>query len=332
MYTKYYGLRKNPFDLTTDSGPVFMGESHQEALAVLRYGVMERKGFLLLTGDVGTGKTTLLHLLLRSLDRQVRVCLLSNPSLTVDDFYYTLAAGFGLTPYAGSKARFMEEFTAFLAKSGRAGERVLLIIDEAQVLPVELLEEIRLLSNQQGAAAGVLGVFLVGQPELNQRLGGQRLLPLRQRIAIRFHLESFDRAATAGYITFRLQQAGARRFDLFSAAAIDLIHKASGGVPRLINILADQALLTGFAESRPVIEAETVRACVQDLHIPGEAEPLPLPVGKAWQGRRPALWGAGLAALLLVLAGVWIWQGGYFAEPEGMVQAVRRLFNSWARF
>jgi len=256
---------------------------------------------------VGTGKTTLLHLLLRSLGRKVRVCMVSNPSLTVEDFYYTLAAGFGLTPYAGSKARFFEEFTAFLAKRGQAGERVLLIIDEGQVLPVELLEEIRLLSNQQGAAAGVLGVFLVGQPELNQRLSGQRLLPLRQRIAIRFQLEPFDRAATAGYISFRLQKAGARRLDLFTAPAIDLIHKASGGVPRLINILADQALLTGFAESRPVIGVETVRECVKDLHIPGEAEPLPLPVRQGW-GWRPALWVAGLAVLLLVLAGVWIWQ------------------------
>lgn len=329
MYTKYYGLSKNPFDLTTDSGPVFMGETHQEALAVLRYGVMERKGFLLLTGDVGTGKTTLLHLLLRSLGRKVRVCMIRNPSLTVDDFYYTLAAGFGLTPYAGSKARFFEEFAAYLAKRGQAGERVLLIIDEAQVLPVELLEEVRLLSNQQGAASGVLGIFLVGQPELNQRLGGERLLPLRQRIAIRFHLEPFDRAATAGYISFRLQQAGARRFDLFSAPAIDLIHKASGGVPRLINILADQALLTGFAESRPVIEAETVRACVKDLHIPGEAEALPLPVSTFWQGwRRPALIVAAVAALLLVLAGVWLWRSGYFKGLDEMVQTARRLFNS----
>jgi general secretion pathway protein A len=276
MYTDYYGLSKNPFDLTPDPGVVFMSDSHKEALAILHYGVVERKGFLLLTGGVGTGKTTLLHLLIRSLGEKVHYCLISNPSLAINDLYYILAHDFSLSPYTNRKAKFLQEFTAFLEECRQRKERVLLIIDEAHVLSVKLLEEVRLLSNQGGQHSGILSIFLVGQPELNRHLGDARLLPLRQRIAIRFHLDPFDRDATASYINFRLRLAGAQRFDFFTAKAIDLIHEASLGVPRLINILCDQTLLTGFAESHPSIDAAMVRDCVRELHIPGEAGLLPL--------------------------------------------------------
>lgn len=332
MYLTYYGLTRNPFDLTPDPGVVFMSDSHQEALAILRYGVVERKGFLLLTGDVGTGKTTLLQLLLKSLDSQVHYCLINNPALSVEDFYDTLAAGYRFPPFTGRKSGFLRMFSSFLAERGHWGEKVVLVIDEAHVLPVDLLEEIRLLSNQQGKASGILSIFLVGQPELNQRLSDPRLLPLRQRIAIRYHLEAFDRDATANYIGFRLRQAGAQRFDLFSAPAIDLIHTATGGVPRLINILCDQALLTGFAESRPIIKEGTIRECVRDLHIPGETEQLPLPP-------RPGLWGffrqrpgtviaTGLAMLLLAYVGIWAWMNGLIPASGEIIKFTRRLLDS----
>jgi len=331
MYLSYYGLTRNPFDLTPDPGVVFMSGSHQEALAILRYGVVERKGFLLLTGDVGTGKTTLLQLLLKSLDSDAYYCLINNPTLSVEDFYDTLAASYGLSPYIGKKSGFLRNFSSFLAERGHWGERVVLIIDEAHVLPVDLLEEIRLLSNQQGKASGILSIFLVGQPELNQRLSDPRLLPLRQRIAIRFHLETFDRDATAGYIGFRLRQAGAQRFDLFSDKAIDLIHKATGGVPRLINILCDQALLTGFAESRPIIKDGTIRECVRDLHIPGEAEQLPLPPRPGLRGvfrQRPgAVFATGLAMLLLAYAGIWAWMHGLIPASGEIIELTRRLLD-----
>jgi general secretion pathway protein A len=332
MYYSYYDLNRNPFDLTPDPGVVFMSESHQEALAILRYGVLERKGFLLLTGDVGTGKTTLLQLLLKSLDSQVHYCLINNPALSVDDFYDTLAAGYGFPPYTGKKSRFLRKFSSFLAERGHWGEKVVLIIDEAHVLPVDLLEDIRLLSNQQGKASGILSVFLVGQPELNQRLSDPRLLPLRQRIAIRFHLEAFDREATANYIGFRLRQAGALRFDLFTPEALDLIHKATGGVPRLINILCDQALLTGFAENKPVIKADTVRDCVRDLHIPGETEQLPLPPQPgfwALYGRRAGVGlAAGLVLLLLFYGAILVWQNGYYLQAGELIHFARRLIAS----
>ncbi len=332
MYLSYYGLKRSPFDISPNPEVVFMSDSHQEALAILRYGVIERKGFLLLTGDVGTGKTTLLQLLLKSLGSRVRYCLISNPTLTTNDFYDAVSAGFSFPAYDGNKARFLRNFAAFLGQCGKRQERVLLIIDEAHVLPVDLLEEIRLLSNQQDAASGILSVFLVGQPELNQRLSDPRLLPLRQRIAIRFHLEAFDHDATAGYISFRLRQAGAQRFDLFTTPALKLIHKATGGVPRLINILCDQALLTGFAESRPVIDEATIRECVRELHIPGEVELLPLPsrpgFGHIFRQRAGAIVAAGIA-LLLAYGGVWVWLNGWSMQQGDIAQFVRRLFYSW---
>lgn len=312
MYTSYYGLTRNPFDLTPDPGVVFMSDSHQEALAILRYGVLDRKGFLLLTGDVGTGKTTLLHLLIRSLGRRVHHTLINNPSLSVNDFYLSVAAGFSLPPYSGSKALFLQEFSNYLKKCRQNKERALLFIDEAHVLPLKLLEEIRLLSNQPGQENGTLSIFLVGQPELNDRLGHPRLLPLRQRIGIRYHLEVFNRDETASYIGFRLQQAGGTRPDIFTSPALDLIHRASGGVPRLINMVCDQALLTGFADSRPTIDAEMVRECVRDLHIPGEKNLLPLPqrgpaqrLQQLWSGRLGMLFLAGLAMILALGALTW---------------------------
>jgi len=313
MYLEYYGLKNNPFALNPDPGVVFMSDSHQEAMATLRYGVIEGKGFLLLTGDVGTGKTTLLHLLIRSLGPKTSYCLISNPSLATDDLYYTLASDFSLPPYTGSKAKFLREFSVMLDGCGQRRERVLLIIDEAHVLPVNLLEEIRLLSNQGVKNSGTLCIFLVGQPELNQHLCNERLLPLRQRIAIRFNLAAFNRDVTASYISFRLQQAGAQRFDFFTGPAIDLIHKVSRGVPRVINILCDQALLSGFAESRPAIDAAMISECVRDLHIPGEADPLPLPqkasrfsgVKRFFAGTRGAiLWVSLLLLLLATVAGM----------------------------
>lgn len=277
MYTRYYGLTKKPFDLIPDPDTVYKSEAHLEALAILKYGVLERKGFLLLTGNVGTGKTTLLQLLVKSMDQKIHLCMITNPSLSIDDFYYYLAAKYGLSEYSGNKAKFMLEFAIFLENCRKQDERVLLIIDEAHVLPVNLLDEIRLLSNQHYLEFGVMSIFLVGQPELNERLSHERLLPLRQRIGIRFHLESFCEQDTAKYILYRLNKAGSQLMTLFTEDAVRMIHAETRGVPRLINVVCDQALLTGFAEGSPFIDAEIVQECVKDIHIPGEATALALP-------------------------------------------------------
>lgn len=304
MYKRYYGLTKKPFDLMPAPDTVYKSEAHLEALSILRYGVLERKGFLLLTGDVGTGKTTLLQLLVKSMGEKVHLCMITNPALSIDDFYYYLSAKYGLKEYTGNKAKFILEFAAFLEKCREQKERVLLIIDEAHVAPVNLLDEIRLLSNQHYQEFGVLSIFLVGQPELNERLALDRLLPLRQRIAIRFHLDSFGENDTGKYILFRLGKAGAQSMTLFTEEAISMIHAETRGVPRLINVVCDQALLTGFAEGAPLIDAAIIRECISDIHIPGENGSLALPELKgnneAWTLIKEKLIPAALYSLILL--------------------------------
>jgi general secretion pathway protein A len=298
MYTKYYGLAKKPFSLTPDPSVVFMSETHQEGLAILKYGILSKKCFLVLTADVGSGKTTLLQALVSSLEQDVHLCLLNNPILYRDEFFSYIAKKLGLH-WDGNKAMFLIEFGNLLKQCYDKDERVLLIFDEAHVLPVDLLEEIRLLSNLEEKGQDVLSIFLVGQPELNERMSDDRLLPLRQRIGIRFHLHRFTLDETRQYILFRLRHAGARHLNIFSEEAIAVIHKVSQGTPRLINIICDHALLTGFAESKPVIGAELIKESVDDLHFPGEANPLPVAKpGKSNKVHLALLGGAALVGLL----------------------------------
>jgi general secretion pathway protein A len=305
MYTKYYGLARKPFALTPDPSVVFMSETHQEGLAILKYGILSKKCFLVLTADVGSGKTTLLQALVSSLDQDVHLCLLNNPILYRDEFFSYIAKKLGLH-WDGNKAMFLIEFGNLLKECYNNDERVLLIFDEAHVLPVDLLEEIRLLSNLEEKGQDVLSIFLVGQPELNERMSDDRLLPLRQRIGIRFHLHRFTQDETRQYILFRLRHAGARHLNIFSEEAIALIHKVSQGTPRLINIICDHALLTGFAESKPVIGAELIEESVDDLHFPGEENPLPLAKSKKTNKVRLAILGS--VALAGFLCVVFLWK------------------------
>jgi len=334
MYRKHYGLVKNPFELTPDPEAVFMSEVHQEALAVLQYGVKSRKSVLVLTGDVGTGKTTLLQVLVHNLEMGVHFCLINNPTLTRNEFFTLLAAQYGLD-WEDNKGRFLTVFSNFLEECTRRNERVLLIVDEAHVLPPDLLEEVRLLSNQDVLGQNVLSIFLVGQPELNQRMADDRFLPLRQRISIRFHLQPFSEEETVQYILFRLRHAGAKNLGLFTREAMRLIHEASKGTPRLINIVCDHALLTGFAENKPVIDEQVIRECVEELHFPGEATPLPLPAATEPGWRSPKLLAVLLGGGILVLAvlvvleaypgtrGLLPWTG---VVPGPLLDAVHRLW------
>lgn len=302
MYQEFYLLNKKPFDLAPDPGMVFMSEAHQEATAIFRYGVLERKGFLLLTGQVGTGKTTLLQLLMESLDSHVHLCMVANPTLDVREFLYLLAAKFGIEGFDGNKARFLITFSAFLKECREKGEQVLLVIDEAHVLPIDILEEIRLLSNQEYQEYGVLSIFLVGQPELRERLNTERLLPLRQRIGIQYHLKPFTAAETADYITFRLRRAGSHAH-LFTSEALALIHDGCEGTPRLINVACDHALITGYAENKRVIDAKTAKECLEELGITHRAPSAKgrwKKSGRAMLTARTTTMTAGLLIVLLV--------------------------------
>ena len=278
MYSKYYGFSHKPFELTPDPGVIFLSETHQEAISILRYGVLNHKGFLQLTGKVGTGKSTLLQGLIRSLKSNVHLCYIPNPNFTVQEFYYFLGAKFGLDEFDGNKAKFILSLGKFLHKCKENKELVLLIIDEAQVLSLEVLEEIRLISNQEFYDVfGILSIFLVGQPELNDLLNHHKLLPLRNRIAARFNIEPLTLEETTAYVRFRLRKAG-RKTVLFSPNAFREIHRATGGIPRTINILCDNALLAGFVEQRGIIDENIVRECVREM---GQAEGVPAaPEGK----------------------------------------------------
>lgn len=301
MYKRFYGFTRAPFDLSPDPERVFMSWTHKEGLAVLEYGVVGKKGFLVLTGAVGTGKTTLLQALVRSLEGNVHNCLLNNPKLNRDEFFSYLAHAYNL-PWEGNKALFLIELAKFFKECGRKKERVLFIIDEAHVIPIAQMEEIRLLSNQDPTGGDVFSIFLVGQPELDAHLQDERLLPLLQRIGIRFHLEHFTRDITVQYIIFRLRMAGAKHLDIFTEDALTLIHAVSKGTPRLINIICDHALLTGFADDKPVIDAEVIRECVDELQLPGGSEAVSME-SKQRQKIMQKLYPAGIifCVILLVL-------------------------------
>lgn len=304
MYKEYYGFSSPPFDLTPNPELVYMSETHQEAMAVLRYGVVGKKGFLVLTGEVGTGKTTLLQSLVHSLDMEAHLCLINNPTLTRDEFFSFVARSYNL-PWEQNKAFFLIEFAEFLQRCRQNNERVLLIIDEAHAMDEDLLEEVRLLSNQDKMGQDVLSIFLVGQPELNPLMGSDRLLALRQRVGIRFHLEPFSQEETKQYILYRLRQAGSQHFNIFSEDAIALIYQVSKGTPRLINIICDHALLTGLSQGVPVIKAPIIRECIKELQFPGEDTPLPLPstlknVSGAMLFSRKALYIVSAVAMFLI--------------------------------
>ncbi len=267
MYSKFYGLSHNPFELSPNPDLIFLSETHQEALSVLFYGVYNRKGFLQISGNVGTGKSTLVQALIRKLGNNVLICHIPNPNFTVSEFYYYISAKFGLDEFDGNKAKFILNLAEFLKNCREKDKFALLIIDEAQVLSLELLEEIRLLSNQEYTEFGVLSIFFVGQPELNVLLKHKKMEPLRNRIGIRFNLEPLTLDETDAYIQFRLRKAG-RTLLLFSQKAVQKIYEASGGIPRSINILCDNALVAGYAEQRGVIDEKIISGCVKELEQP----------------------------------------------------------------
>jgi len=276
MYTHFYNLREKPFNVTPSPRFLYLGETHKEALSLLTYGVMERKGFVLLTGEVGTGKTTIVQTLLKNLDSSVKYVYLSNPTVSVKDFLSYVAFGLGLRTQFSSKGSFLIQFEEFLQKILQHQQNVLLIIDEAQKLSFELLEEIRLLSNMENPDEKLINIFLVGQPELNRKLGQPICRPLLQRISIRYHIRPLDLEDTREYITTRLKVAGAANgTKIFSKNVIEAIHQYSEGYPRLINILADNVLLLGYSKGEKKITPAMVNQSYQDLKLNGSVSKSP---------------------------------------------------------
>ena len=265
MYRSFYGLKNKPFTLKPDGECVYLSDTHEEAIANLHYGVSAEKGFLMLTGGVGTGKTTVLNALLTKLDNNVHVCLINNPTLEAHEFYHYAAGLLGLNTVT-NKGEFIIRFLELLDRCARKDEKILLIIDEAQSVSVDLMDEVRLLSNHAGTR-NVLGIFFVGQPELSELLAHQRLLPLKQRIELRYHLSDLTREDTSRYIIYRLNHAGAADTSIFTDEAIDGIHQATGGNPRLINVLCDRALIAGYFGEIQKIGSAVIAECVHEIHM-----------------------------------------------------------------
>jgi general secretion pathway protein A len=273
MYEKFYGLRERPFDLTPNPAYLFMTPKHREALATLQYGLSERKGFTVVIGEAGTGKTTLVNAALQSqrgnrpLGRDC-VAYLNNPTLTPSEFIAYLAPAFGLSREAAvSKAAFLIELNKSVTDRHQAGGLTALIVDEAQNLPDLLLEEIRLLANVETGQDKLLQIVLTGQPELADRLNQVSLRQLKQRVALRCVLTPLDNTETGAYIAARIWMASANDLTLFTEEAIDVIYDASRGIPRTISVICDNALVAGFALGERPIGKDTVLEVCNDFDL-----------------------------------------------------------------
>jgi general secretion pathway protein A len=267
MYENFYRLTAKPFNVTPDPRFLFLSESHKEALANLLYGIQERKGFVLLTGEVGTGKTTLLHTLLGRLEEDTKTAFIFNTRLGPRDFFQYMFEEFGIPFNAKTKSECLVSLNNFLIDRLRKGKNAVLIVDEAQNLTPALLEEIRLLSNLETPTEKLIQILLVGQPELSEKLALPELRQFRQRISVRYRIRPLSREETRAYVFERLRIAGNPHDKIFNEKSLDVIYAFSRGIPRLINIVCDSAMLTGFARGKKQLGAELVKEAVRDLEL-----------------------------------------------------------------
>ncbi len=288
MYLTHYKLHHMPFQISPDPRFLWLGEKHKEALAVLRYGVLNNQGFLLLTGDVGTGKTTLINTLVNSLGPETLFVNVPDPRLDKLDFFRLLAHAFGLESRLSTKFDFLISFRDFLNRAHDDQKKVLLIVDEAQKLSLDSLEEIRLLSNIERPDTKLLNVFFIGQNEFNDTLLRPQCRALRQRITVVHNIGPLHETETAEYVKYRLRVAGAQR-EIFTGEAVRKIFQFSKGYPRLINTLCDLALLSGYSDNLQTIGPKIIQECSQDLTLPGEMKQQPPgPTGSRARQRKRA--------------------------------------------
>jgi general secretion pathway protein A len=276
MYESYYGFSEKPFSLTPDPKYLYRSESHGNAFDLLQYAIGRREGFVAITGDIGTGKTTLCRALLEHIDRTTFTALVLNPFLTEEDLLKRILQDFGVVSrddvkagrLAGAtKQELIDALYDFLLSLVALNASAVLIIDEAQNLPMTVLEQIRLLSNLETDKEKLLQIILVGQLELQTLLRAPELRQLDQRISIRYELQPLDRDGVAAYIAHRLMVAGAATSIAFASDAIDAVHRFSGGIPRLINLVCDRALLAGFSTHAPRISGDHVTYAAEALDV-----------------------------------------------------------------
>lgn len=291
MYEEFFGLTERPFDLTPSPKFLVLTESHREALRNLEYGIGSRKGITLLIGDAGAGKTTVIRAAIEKLPTHVHTVHISNPTLSRPEFVETLAAKFDLSPAASqSKAVMLAELEALLHRRHAAGESSVMIVDEAQSLPLDLLEEVRLLANIETDSEKLLSVIIAGQPELATRLNQPELRQLKQRVALRCELRPLHRAETEAYIAGRIRAAGGVGARVFTREAVAVIHDGAQGLPRTVNVIADNALLGGFAAGQKPVGTDIVMDVCRDFDLASAGTALTAPgtmLGRQHEGPLP---------------------------------------------
>ena len=271
MYLPYYGLTRPPFSISPDPNFLWLSSKHQEAFSALKYGIIEEKGFLTLIGEVGTGKTLLIKNLINEIGIPAIIVTIPDPDMKTLDFFSFLAEEAEMKTEFRAKGEFLIQFKRFLLEAYGSDKKVLLIIDEAQRLSFELLEQIRLLSNIEMTNKKLINIFFVGQNEFDKMLMDERCRATRQRIAVRYRLEPLNEEETASYIEHRLKVAGANK-GIFKSDAIQEIYNLSNGYPRNINVICDNALMVGYGLELEHISGEIISKYKQDLHIPGDNE------------------------------------------------------------
>ncbi len=267
MYLSHYHLEKSPFKTSPDPTFLWLGEKHKEAFALLQYGLVENEGMLLLSGEAGTGKTTMINFLLNTIGDSALTAVIPDPVLSPPDFLRFLALEFNLSRKFKTKGDFLVQFKQFLLEAEAADKKVLLIIDEAQSLYHALLEQIRLLSNIERDDRKLISIFLVGQNEIMDKLLKEKNRAVRQRITASYHIEALSRLETHQYIEHRLKVAGAKE-NIFTPEASAQVFAASEGIPRLINTICDCALLIGYVRDLTVIDEDVINECQKDLNVP----------------------------------------------------------------
>jgi general secretion pathway protein A len=268
MYKEFFGLRANPFNVNPDPRYLFLTRHTEEALACLTYGIQSRKGFVLLTGEVGTGKTTLINKLLEWLrSQQVPTAFVFNSRMNVPQFLDYMMADFGLPSETLSKSQILMKLYNWLLERYRAGETAVLIVDEAQNLPDEVLEEIRMMTNLETFTEKLLQIVLVGQTELEQRLKHPNLRQLRQRLTLRAKTHPLTAEESRSYIHQRLRIAGSNGQQIFEPEALAAIHRYSGGIPRIVNLLCEHCMVSAFVDQHKTVSAAVVDAVARDFDL-----------------------------------------------------------------
>ncbi|MFN2432431.1 MAG: AAA family ATPase [Gemmatimonadota bacterium] len=294
MYEKTFGFREKPFTVSPNPRFLFLGKHHLEALEHLKYGIQERMGFVVVTGEVGTGKTTILRSLLDSLEADTNTAFVFNTRITVKQLLKGILTDLGLDAAGLEKDEMVQALNEFLLRQLEERRNTVVVIDEAQNLTPEVLEELRLLSNLETAQAKLLQILLVGQPELNYVLNLPQLRQLRQRITVMYHLQPLSLEETGDYIRHRLAVAGSAREDLFTPESIQGIYYYARGFPRLVNILCDRALLAAYADEKGQVDRPLVDEVQREMEFPagegGASAPTP---GPAWQPAAAQPWQAG---------------------------------------